>query len=119
MNGSPFRNGVLLTVDLYLKSLKWYVKNQTSFAIQTEFEERANLPPPPPKKKKKIKIKKNKKNFQNIPILENEMQQVPQHHTKDTRLTRHANVPSWSTLSSALQLVARVKRRSAITPDLL
>ena len=25
MNGSPFRNGVLLTVDFCRKSLKWYV----------------------------------------------------------------------------------------------
>ena len=28
MNGSPFRNGVLLTVDFYRKSLKWYVKEE-------------------------------------------------------------------------------------------
>ena len=31
MNGSPFRNGVLQTVDFYRKSLKWYVNKGIEF----------------------------------------------------------------------------------------
>ena len=51
---------------LFLLVIYYYcirLKNQTSFAIQTEFEESATLPSP--------------QNFHNISIPENEMQQVP------------------------------------------
>ena len=58
----------LLVVYYYCIGLK----NQTSFVIQTEFEESANLPSP--------------KTFYNKSIPENEMQQVPRSDTKDKHL---------------------------------